>query len=153
MPDDEQRDPPEVLVGMPSWLLARAAREGHRLVDAALAGDGLRRYDFSVLTAVAEGGPPSQTDLVRRLGIDASDVAAVVAALEARGWVVRRRDEADRRRKVVALTPEGRVMTRRLVRRVEVAQDTLLAGLEADERRTLVELLRRVGGRPTAQAG
>ena len=54
------------------------------------------------------------------------------------------RDEADRRRNVVALTRSGRAALARLDKRVDAAQDALLAPLSARDRRELRRLLERV---------
>jgi DNA-binding MarR family transcriptional regulator len=54
------------------------------------------------------------------------------------------RDEADRRRNVVALTRAGRAALARLDKRVDTAQEALLAPLSARDRRELQRLLKRV---------
>ncbi|OLT03854.1 hypothetical protein BJF90_04255 [Pseudonocardia sp. CNS-004] len=65
-------------------------------------------------------------------------------SIEGRDLVVRRRDPADRRRRHVALTDAGRALVADLVPVVERANEELLAPLSAEERRTLLDLLRRV---------
>jgi DNA-binding MarR family transcriptional regulator len=55
--------------------------------------------------------------------------------------VARVRDQNDRRRMLVDLTPAGARALNRLNRRVEAAQDALLAPLSATERRHLNQLL------------
>src|SRR3954463_2583384 len=120
------KDAPERLRRKPSWLLSQAALAGDRLVSDALASEGVRKYHFRVLIALADDGPLSQADLGRRLGIDRSDMAAVVSELEDRGHLTRRRDEHDRRRNVVALTPAGRDALTRMDAAVDAAQARLL---------------------------
>ena len=137
-------DPPLRLQGLPSWLAARMARRAQALVEEALAHEGARRQHFVVLTSLAEQGPASQAALGRRLWIDRSDLHAILNELESDGHVARVRDESDRRRNVVALTRAGRAMLRRLDKRVDAAQDELLAPLPAADRRELVRLLGRV---------
>ena len=68
----------------------------------------MRRPHFTVLVALDEYGPSSQASLGRRLGIDRSDMAAVVAELERDGLIARARDANDRRRNVVTLPPRAR---------------------------------------------
>ena len=137
-------DSPQRLRTLPSWLTSQVALRGDRLVSEALAEAGVRKHHFTVLTALSESGAVSQAELGRRLWLDRSDLHAVLNDLEREGWVARVRDEADRRRNLVELTPEG---TDELVRwdaRVEAAQDALLAPLSAAERRELAALLERV---------
>jgi DNA-binding MarR family transcriptional regulator len=120
------------------------ARRAQRLVEDALAHEGARRQHFVVLTSLAEQGPASQAALGRRLWIDRSDLHAILNELESAGQVARVRDETDRRRNVVALTRTGRAALARLDKRVDAAQDALLAPLPAADRRELRRLLERV---------
>jgi DNA-binding MarR family transcriptional regulator len=135
---------PAKLQQLPSWLLNQAALHATRIVGEAFAGAGLRRYHFSVLVALAEDGPASQASLGRRLSIDRSDMVAVVNDLERDGLVARVRDESDRRRNLVRLTPAGRRALDRLDAMVEEAQAAVLAPLSAAERDDLLRLLARV---------
>lgn len=135
---------PARLQRLPSWLLNQAALHATRIVGEAFAKAGVRRYHFSVLVALAEDGPTSQADLGRRLWIDRSDMVAVLNDLERDRLVARVRDEHDRRRNLVRLTPSGRRALGRLELRVEEAQAALLAPLSAAEREELLRLLTRV---------
>jgi DNA-binding MarR family transcriptional regulator len=142
--DRAEYDPPLRLQRLPSWLAAQVARRAQRLVEEALAEEGARRQHFVVLTSLAEQGPASQAALGRRLWIDRSDLHAILNDLEDGGLVERVRDETDRRRNVVELTRAGKTALRRLDKRVDGAQDALLAPLGAAERRELRRLLERV---------
>jgi MarR family transcriptional regulator, lower aerobic nicotinate degradation pathway regulator len=137
-------DPPLRLQRLPSWQVAQVARRAQRLVEGGLAQEGARRQDFVVLTSLAEQGPATQAALGRRLWIDRSDLHAILNDLEGDGLVARVRDETDRRRNVVELTRAGKAALRRLDKRVDAAQDALLAPLAAAERRELCRLLERV---------
>jgi len=137
-------DPPERLRHMPTWLTSQVARKGQQLVADALAGEGLRRQHFTVLMSLADQGPASQADLGRRLWIDRSDLHAILNELERDGLLERVRDQDDRRRNVVTLTPKGRSAFERLEKVVEAAQAELLAPLSARDRhefRRLLEVL------------
>ncbi len=141
---ETEYDPPRRLQHLPSWLAAQVARRAQRLVEEALARDGARRQHFVVLTSLAEQGPASQAALGRRLWIDRSDLHAILNELESSGQVARVRDETDRRRNVVALTRAGRAALARLDKRVDQAQEELLAPLPAADRRELHRLLERL---------
>jgi MarR family transcriptional regulator, lower aerobic nicotinate degradation pathway regulator len=139
--DQPDYDPPARLRALPSWLTSEVARKGQRLVVDALAGEGARRQHYSVLTSLSEQGPASQAELGRRLWIDRSDLHALLGELADDGVVARVRDEQDRRRNQVTLTPAGKALLRRLDKAVDRAQDALLAPLSAGDRRELRRLL------------
>jgi DNA-binding MarR family transcriptional regulator len=139
-----QYDPPRRLRQLPSWLSGQVARKAERLVSEALAEEGARRQHFTVLTSLAEQGEASQATLGRRLWIDRSDLHAILNELERDGLVKRIRDEHDRRRNVVALTPHGTAALRRLDGRIDAAQTALLEPLSASDRRELRRLLQAI---------
>lgn len=137
--------PPQAVRSLPSWLLGQAARRAQDLVAASLAPEGIGRQHFAVLASLAESGPASQAELGRRLWLDRSDMHAIVSALEASGLIKRDGDPADQRRKVVSITPAGRRTLKQLDRRIQSAQEQILAPLQPRERDLLVALLARIG--------
>jgi DNA-binding MarR family transcriptional regulator len=78
-------------------LHAELGRRGHRDMRPAH-GFALRAIGFSGATA---------TELGRRLGISKQAAGKTVERLESLGYVQRRSDGTDRRRKLVRLTPRG----------------------------------------------
>lgn len=129
---------------LPTRLINQTALLATRATEQAMAGSGSRRYHYAVLTTLHEGGAGSQAELGRRTGIDRSDIVAVLNDLVARGFVERTVDPGDRRRNIVNLAVPGREHLRELDRRLDLAQQDLLAALSAAERRTLVTLLGRI---------
>jgi MarR family transcriptional regulator, lower aerobic nicotinate degradation pathway regulator len=139
--DLTEYDPPERITRLPSWLMGQLAASASRLVAQALAADDLRRAHFVVLSALAERGAASQAALGRRLLIDRSEMHALLGELEQRGYVARVRDQHDRRRMLVDLTPAGARALKRLDEQIQAAQDALLAPLSQADRRELERLL------------
>jgi DNA-binding MarR family transcriptional regulator len=137
-------DPPGRLRELPSWLAGQLARRAEALVNDALAQEGVRRQHFTVMTSLTEQGPASQATLGRRLWIDRSDLNAILNDLEHDGLVSRARDEQDHRRNIVKITQRGADALKRLDRRVDTAQRTLLKPLSVTERRELVRLLEQL---------
>jgi len=135
---------PTRLRSTPSWLLTHTATHAHRLVAAGFAEAGARGYHYALLAALDEFGPASQADLGRRTGMDRSDVVAMINELAAKGWVERARDETNRRRNIITITPAGTQQLRRLDAILASIQDAIFAPLSADERAELVRLLARV---------
>ena len=142
--DQSAYDPPSRVRHLPSWLAGQLAVTGSRLVADALASTGLRRQHFIVLSALAERGAASQAALGRRLSIDRSDMHALLGELASDGLVVRVRDEQDQRRIVIDVTPAGARALKRLDKRVEAAQEALVAPISAADRRELHRLLTRL---------
>jgi DNA-binding MarR family transcriptional regulator len=134
-------DPPRRLRQLPSWLAGQVAHRAEVLVGDALAQEGVRRQHFTVMTSLSEQGPASQATLGRRLWIDRSDLNAILNDLEHDGLISRVRDEQDRRRNVVELTPRGADALTRLDKRVDAAQRSLLEPLSVTDRHELVRLL------------
>jgi len=139
--DLSEYDPPSRIRQLPSWLAGQLAVTAAGLVADALASDGLRRQHFIVLTALAERGAASQAALGRRLLIDRKDMHSLLSELERDGLVERVRDEHDRRRILVDLTPTGARALKRIDKRIEAAQQALLAPLSAADRRELQRLM------------
>ncbi|MFF2147163.1 MarR family winged helix-turn-helix transcriptional regulator [Kitasatospora sp. NPDC058190] len=135
---------PPTLLDLTTFLLARIGRTARGRLAEQLAERDLRLWDLAVLAALADFGPQAQRDLVQRLGIDPSDLAKVADQLGAAGYVERTRDQRDRRRVSVSVTPAGRALLADLAGQARAVQDELLAPLDAGERRTLWELLLRV---------
>lgn len=142
-PEDDRAEyePPRRLRRLPTWLASQVAIRGQRLVSEALAQEGARRQHFTVLTSLSEQGAASQAALGRRLWIDRSDLHAILNELERGGLVARVRDQQDRRRNLVTLTPAGQAALKRLDKRVDAAQKALLEPLSASDRRELRRLL------------
>ncbi|MBV2353800.1 MarR family transcriptional regulator [Streptomyces sp. J2-1] len=87
--------------------------------------------------------PLPMRKLAQRLRCEPSNVTGIVDRLETRGLVERRPDPDDRRVKLAAVTEEGGRVAGDLRDGLRFAREPL-AGLSADERRTLRDLLRRM---------
>jgi DNA-binding MarR family transcriptional regulator len=134
---------PEPLLAFPSFLMFQLLRETRRIIGT-LDDEGLRLPHLGVLSCVAEFGPSAQKDISTRLRIDASDLVSVLDDLERDGLVRRERDQQDRRRYAVTLTPEGRGALERRMATTKVMDDRLLEPLSATERAELHRMLARV---------
>jgi MarR family transcriptional regulator, lower aerobic nicotinate degradation pathway regulator len=78
------------------------------------------------------------------MGLDPSDVVGLIDILEAAGLVARERDETDRRRYAIVLTPLGRERAQELRAMVTALNEELLSPLDADERASFVAMLGRL---------
>jgi DNA-binding MarR family transcriptional regulator len=96
-------------------------------------------------------GPLSLSELATAVSVDAPYATLIVDSLEERGLVERRPDPADRRRKLVALTPEGKEAAQRALR-IKREPPPGFATLSPAELDTLEGLVRRVAGGTRASA-
>jgi DNA-binding MarR family transcriptional regulator len=96
-------------------------------------------------------GPMSLSELAEAVRVDAPYATLIVDNLEERGLVERRPDPADRRRKLVALTPGGKDAAQRVLR-IKREPPPGFAALTAAELDTLEKLVRRVAGGPGSPA-
>jgi DNA-binding MarR family transcriptional regulator len=90
-------------------------------------------------------GPLSLSKLAEAVKVDPPYATLIVDTLEERGFVERRPDPADRRRKLVAVTPAGEEAAER-VRRILRNPPPGFAALTPDELDALEKLLHRAAG-------
>ncbi|MEV7672049.1 MarR family winged helix-turn-helix transcriptional regulator [Streptomyces sp. NPDC088752] len=135
--------PPSVL-DLNAYLMYALGKAARRRLQERLTARGLRLWHLTVLALLSDLGPQMKTVLAARLDMNASDLVRIVDDLVKTGYVECDRDPEDRRRVVVRLTPEGGSALAELGADVSSADDELLAPLDAEERRLLSSLLRRV---------
>lgn len=135
--------PPQRLRRLPTWLVNQVAIRSTRMIGDRLDRPGARS-DFAVLATLEEFGAMSQVELGHRLGLDRSDVAAVLDRLQDEHLATRTADDSDRRRNVITMTPAGHRVLEDLAERFDRAQEALLAPLDAAQRGQLIALLQRL---------
>ncbi|MGH9024396.1 MAG: MarR family winged helix-turn-helix transcriptional regulator [Acidimicrobiia bacterium] len=126
------------LSGMMRRLLSRRLAEEPWMAEAKL-----RPPSFAVMMVVQQRQPVSQKQVSDRLGIDPSDLVAIFDLLEQAGFIVRERDEKDRRRYALSLTELGKVRLRRFEELAAEVSQQLFAVLDPDELETLGRLVQR----------
>ena len=140
---------PAPLLDLTVYLLSRVGRMGKYALDDRLAARGLRLRHMAVLASLADSGAASQLALGRSVRLDPSDTTTTLDDLQRLGLVERSVDPADRRRRLVALTPQGRAGLDEMCALAEEVADGLLAPLDPAERKALHDALRRVLGSAT----
>lgn len=128
------------------FALGRASQHAQRLVRQHMTEGGVRTLHYHVLASLADDGESVQATLADRIGMDRSDLVTLLDELEELKMLARRVDAADRRRKIVAITPAGERHLEDMDQLIFGAEADLLAPLTAAERKTLLSLLRRVSG-------
>jgi DNA-binding MarR family transcriptional regulator len=114
-----------------------------RRIEQAVAPTGLRPRELLTLQHLQERGPSAQQALAELVGIDATNLVAVLNSLEDAGLIDRRRDRADRRRAIIALSAQGEQLLANLDRALREVDDQIFSSLTHAERETLHDLLSR----------
>jgi DNA-binding MarR family transcriptional regulator len=99
---------------------------------------------YGLLAVLAETDGLDQVTMARRLALDASTSGNTLERMAQKGWVVRKVDPEDRRRRVLSLTPAGRKLFEKLMDDVETVQQRLLDPLDPKERVVFMRLLTKL---------
>jgi DNA-binding MarR family transcriptional regulator len=130
-------------------LLVHLARRMQTEAEAELAVFDLRARHVIALTLLRDLGEQNQSDLSATLGMDATNVVALLNELEADDLVQRRRSPQDRRRHTVALTAAGHAHLSEIEDLLREVEQRVLDPLTPEEQQTLYALLSRVTESPT----
>jgi len=138
---------PEELVASTAFLLKRLGFTAKEKAMREYESTGLSPYHHAILVALEEDTHETQGSIADALGYDRGQLVGLLDELEERGLVERRRDQADRRRQLVNITPNGRKALNGLRALSQRLEDDLLSPLDPAERQRLHELLLRLAER------
>ena len=136
---------PEELVSSALFLLKRLGMSAKEQSLSAYEEAGLHPYHHAILAVLDEGSRETQGAIADALGYDKGQLVGLLDELEESGLVVRTRDQADRRRHVVEMTPAGRKALARARRLSAQLEDEFLSSLDEKEKAQLHALLIRLG--------
>jgi DNA-binding MarR family transcriptional regulator len=127
--------------------VTRLARHLDRVRSAAFARHGLEGWEFDVLAALRRSGPPYQLSpgqLVAQTMVTSGTMTNRIDRLAGRLLVRRLPDPADGRGVMVRLEPGGQELVDAALADLLTVERDLLEALEAGDRTTLADLLRRL---------
>ena len=113
----------------PGHLLRRAQQYADDLYKKEVGATGPTARQFTVLHTISENEGLSQTDLVRKTGIDRSTLADMIARLTGKGLVARQRTKDDARANAVKLTAQGKKQVKAAEAKVMKAEEEALSML------------------------
>lgn len=105
---------------------------------------GLRPVDFSVLSLIAHNPGITSRQLSTTLNIQPPNLVGMINQLQKRELIVRRPHPHDGRAMGLHLAPDGKKMIRQAEATASELEAAATARLNADERKTLIQLLRKI---------
>src|SRR3977135_3273323 len=99
---------PEELRDCTGFLLARVGIATKLAAIEEFERAGFGPYQYAVLAVLGEGAKETQAHIADTLDLDTGQLVGVLDELEKEGLVERRRDQNDRRRHMVSITPVGK---------------------------------------------
>lgn len=110
----------------PGFLLRRAHQISVALFLEETAGLNLTTTQFGTMVVLRARGSLDQVGIATLVGIDRSTTALVVSKLEEAGYIRRRDDKFDKRRKIITLSEAGHVMLDRVEAPAQKARERAL---------------------------
>jgi MarR family 2-MHQ and catechol resistance regulon transcriptional repressor len=137
---------PHEETGVHLWLILMKAHEAlRRHAEAHIRSLGIGFSDFQVLEALLHKGPTPVNEIGRLVRLTSGSITSAVDRLEEKGLVERRSDSADRRTRIVHLTPAGHKLIACAFADHERAMERAAAGLTPGERAQAAALLKKLG--------
>ena len=126
------------------FLISDVARLMRTAFDRRVRKLGLTRSQWLVINRLHRRPGATQSELADMLEVEKPTAGRMVDRMEAKGWVKRRADGADRRVNRLYLTNEADLIQRRLARISDRTIDDALSPLSPEERDQFSELTARV---------
>ncbi|MGW7404237.1 MarR family winged helix-turn-helix transcriptional regulator [Streptomyces sp. NPDC054833] len=102
---------------------------------------GLVMWAYAVLLRLDDPPVRTQAALARDIGADKTRIIGVLDDLEQRGLIRRQPDPADRRARLLSLTPAGRQLRNAVQAAIQQREEQLLARLPEEDRRGFLNAL------------
>ena len=127
----------------PGFLLRRAHQISVALFLEEAAGLGLTTTQYGTMVVLRVRESLDQVGIATLVGIDRSTTALVVSKLEEAGYIERRDDKIDKRRKIITLSKAGHAMLDRVAKPAQRARERALAAFSDKEAAKFLGLLER----------
>ena len=114
-------------------LGAMVLRLGRRLLameQPILEAHGVTMWAYIVLTALRDGPARAQASLAAAINADKTRLIPVLDDLQKRGLIEREPDPADRRVRLLGLTPEGRRLQQAVQAEIRKGEEIILAKIK-----------------------
>lgn len=136
----------DALYRRPGFLLRRAHQISVALFLEEAAGLGLTTTQYGTMVVLRARESLDQVGIATLVGIDRSTTALVVSKLEEAGYIERRDDDIDKRRKIITLSAAGREMLDRVAAPAQRARERALEPFSTKDAAKFLVLLERFVG-------
>ena len=109
-----------------------------------LTDNDLTLKEFSVLLRIRFQGVATQHDLVKLFKVSGAYIAKLLRKFEDKGYIARKEDPENRRRKIVKMTDEGIKKTDKIIEVIQSWENKLTANITEDEIKTLKDILFKI---------
>jgi DNA-binding MarR family transcriptional regulator len=107
-------------------------------------------WGYAVLLALGESPTRTQAALAAAIGADKTRLIPVLDELQDRGLIERRPDPADRRARLLSVTPSGKRLRESVQRDIQRREERLLSRLPPGDRAAFLRALQTLAGLPPA---
>lgn len=125
-------------------MLAPLLRRLMALEAPILAAHDVSMWGYSVLVALDESPVRTQAALAEAIGADKTRIIPTLDELQARGFIERRPDPADRRARLLAITEGGRVLKDAVQGEIQRGEERWLSVLPTADREVFLRALREM---------
>lgn len=128
------------------YLIKQAHLALHRTIDSNMSALDLTAMQWGPLMLLAYGKANTAAEMSRCGGVETSTMTRMLDRLEAKGLLVRKRSESDRRIIYLELTEAGQQLVAKVPDLLASSLNKHLRGFNAEEVATVKSLLRRIIG-------
>ncbi len=116
-----------------------------------LARHGISMWGYVVLSALDGRPARTQAALAQAIGADKTRIIATLDELQGAGLIAREPDPADRRARLLSITPAGRQARRAAQAEIQAGEDRLLARLPATDRQAFLRAVQALSALPAQE--
>ena len=125
-------------------LIGELARRRYQAAERCFSVLGLNHTEARLLTLLGqEDGLAAQDALSNRLSVDRSNAGRALQRLEQHGYILRRKDHADKRANLAQMTPKGRRAVAEISRLRKKMAQSFFGDLKKGDADVIVVLLRK----------
>jgi len=130
---------------MPGHLIRRMNQISVSVFADKMAREGfdITPVQFGALSTISANPGIDQATLAGLIAYDRATIGGVVDRLEAKGFIRREVSSEDRRARVLTISEAGEKALNRLAPIVGELQDDIMSGLNSEEKKQLLELLKK----------